>query len=240
MSWTEADMREACLEVRRIKGIRRAARKFNIPYPTLRGRLSGRLPHAVAHQDQQRLSMVQEDELADWILFQASLGNGPTHTQIKDLAQRITIERGDGLKIGNRWIRQFLNRHPVLKTQKPRRVDSARLKCAIDEVIRPWFDYLRIPAVQKIPSQFRYNIDEAGLAKGIGSNGYVVGCAKRRAMTQKKPDSRTWITFMECISATGEFLQPLVIYKGASVQQQWFPKEIGAYKGWYFTATKKG
>ena len=100
MSWTETDMREACLEVRRIGGIRRAARKFHIPYPTLRGRLSGRLPHAVAHQDQQRLSMAQEDELADWILFQASLGNAPTYAQIKDLAQRIAIERDDEIKIG--------------------------------------------------------------------------------------------------------------------------------------------
>ena len=150
--------------------------------------------------------MLQEDELADWILFQASLGSAPTHAQIKDLAQRIAIERGDDFKIGKRWTRHFLNRHPVLKTQKPRRVDSARLKCATEEVIRPWFNYLRIPAVYKIPPQFRYNVDEAGLAEGIGSNGYVVGYAKRRAMTQKKPDSRTWITFIKYISATGEFL----------------------------------
>ena len=45
---------------------------------------------------------------------------------------------------------------------------------------------------------------------------------------------------MECISATGIHLLPLVIYKGTNVQQQWFPKEMGAYKGWYFTAIKKG
>ena len=83
-------------------------------------------------------------------------------------------------------------------------------------------------------------MDEAGLVEGMGSNGYVVGCAKRRAMTQKKPVSRTWIIFMECVSATGVSLLPVVIYKGANVQQQWFPKEMGAYKGWYFTVTKKG
>ena len=44
--------------------------------------------------------MAQEDELADWILFQASLGNAPTYAQIKDLAQRIAIERDDEIKIG--------------------------------------------------------------------------------------------------------------------------------------------
>jgi len=95
--------------------------------------------------------MLLEDELADWVLFRASLGAAPTHSQIRELAQRISIERGDGLKIGKRWARYFINRHPVLKTQKLRRIDAARLKYATDAVIRSWFNYLRIPAVQAIP-----------------------------------------------------------------------------------------
>ena len=102
MPWTETDMREACKKVHDGGGVRAAADEFKIPYSTLRSRLRGQLPHAVAHQDQQCLSMVQEDELADWVLFQASLGAAPTHSQIRELAQRISIERGDGTKIGKR------------------------------------------------------------------------------------------------------------------------------------------
>jgi hypothetical protein len=45
---------------------------------------------------------------------------------------------------------------------------------------------------------------------------------------------------MECISALGKLLPPLVIFKGFSVQQQWFPIAIEDYSGWKFTATKKG
>ncbi|KZL64097.1 transposase [Colletotrichum tofieldiae] len=30
---------------------------------------------------------------------------------------------------------------------------------------------------------------------------------------------------------------PLVIYKGKTVQQQWFPLDLGPYDGWQFTAT---
>jgi len=148
-------MRVACDEVRKRGRLKRVATKYHIPPSTLRGRLKGRLPHVVAHQDTQRLSMVQEDDLATWVLFQASIGEPPTHTQIKDLAQRICYERGDNDQVGKRWVRSFLARHPVLKTQRPRRIDAARLKCATEEVIRPWFDYLRIPVVKAIPPQFR-------------------------------------------------------------------------------------
>ena len=35
---------------------------------------------------------------------------------------------------------------------------------------------------------------------------------------KKKLDSRTWISFIEYILATGVFLNPVVIYKGKSIQ----------------------
>ena len=191
MPWAKADMRAACADVANGVSVRKAAFDNEVPYSTLRGRLRGQLPHAVAHQDQQRLSMALEDDLADWVLFQASIGAAPTHSQIKGLAQRIFIKRGEGSKIGKRWIRHFLNRHPVLKTQRPRRVGTARLKCATEDIIRPWFNYLGIPSVHTIPPQYRWNVNKAGLQEGIGSNGYVVGSSERRAIAQKKPDSRT-------------------------------------------------
>jgi len=78
MKWTEIDMRTVCDEVRCGSRLHRTAKKYGIPPSTLRGRLDGHLPHLVAYQDAQRLSMVQEDELADWVLFQASIREAPT------------------------------------------------------------------------------------------------------------------------------------------------------------------
>ena len=83
-------------------------------------------------------------------------------------------------------------------------------------------------------------MDEAGLMEGMGSNGYAVGSSERRSVGKKKPDSRTWISFIECISATGVHLDPAVIYKGKNVQQQWFPKALSPYKGWHFAPSNKG
>jgi hypothetical protein len=87
----------------------------------------------------------------------------------------------------------------------------------------------------------RWNIDESGIMEGIGVNGLVVGSSERRSIQKKQPGSRAWTSFIECISATGKALLPLVIFKGKSVQQQWFPTdsiELNTYKGWEVTATE--
>ena len=65
----------------------------------------------------------------------------------------------------------------------------------------------------------RYNMDEAGLLEGAGSNGLVLGGTKKRSFRKKQPGSRAWTSFIECISAQGHALPPLVIFKGKTVQQ---------------------
>jgi 4-hydroxybenzoate polyprenyltransferase len=83
-------------------------------------------------------------------------------------------------------------------------------------------------------------MDESGLLEGQGSNGLVLGSREKVAVRRKQPGSRAWTSFVECISATGKALPPLVIFKGESVQQQWFPKDLRPYASWEFTATQKG
>jgi 4-hydroxybenzoate polyprenyltransferase len=80
-------------------------------------------------------------------------------------------------------------------------------------------------------------MDESGIMEGYGANGLVVGSSERRSIQKKQPGSRAWTSFIECISATGKALLPLVIFKGKSVQQQWYPQDLSPYKGWEFTAT---
>lgn len=45
---------------------------------------------------------------------------------------------------------------------------------------------------------------------------------------------------MEYVSTTGRSLVPLIIFKGLSMQQQWFPIALKDHEGWQFMATKKG
>jgi 4-hydroxybenzoate polyprenyltransferase len=81
-------------------------------------------------------------------------------------------------------------------------------------------------------------MDESGIMEGYGANGLVVGSAEKRSIQKKQPGSRAWTSFIECVSASGRALTPLVIFKGKTVQQQWFPIDLTPYEGWQFTATE--
>jgi hypothetical protein len=76
--------------------------------------------------------------------------------------------------------------------------------------------------------------------EGMGDNGLVVGSIHKRFIQKKHPGSKAWTSFIECISATGQSLHPLVIFKGKSVQQQWFETKLHEFKGWQFTAIENG
>ncbi|TIC95880.1 Tigger transposable element-derived protein 2 [Colletotrichum higginsianum] len=83
-------------------------------------------------------------------------------------------------------------------------------------------------------------MDETGILEGQGSNGLVLGMSETKSVRKKQPGSRAWVSIIECISALGHALDPLIIYKGKTVQQQWFPLDLGPYEGWQFTATENG
>lgn len=107
-------------------------------------------------------------------------------------------------------------------------------------IIKDFFQFQYLPDVKDIPGEHRYNMDETGILEGRGSNGLVLGHAEKKAIMKKQPGSRCWTTIIECISATGQILPPLVIFKGLTVQQQWFPDEIEFLASWVFKATEKG
>jgi hypothetical protein len=81
-------------------------------------------------------------------------------------------------------------------------------------------------------------MDKAGIIEGLGVNGLIVGSSEKHSVQKKQPGSRAWTSFIECISTIERALTPLVIFKGKSVQQQWFPLDLTPYKGWQFTSTK--
>jgi hypothetical protein len=94
-----------------------------------------------------------------------------------------------------------------------------RVNSAITEIIKPWFQKLEIPAIKIIKPENRWNIDKAGIMESERENGLVVGSTQKYFIQKKQPGGKTWTLFIKCISALGNTLKPLVIYKGKLVQQ---------------------
>lgn len=242
MAYTEEDLKDALAKYHRGGcSIRSISQEFGIPRSTLHDHLSGTQNHTTAAEPQQTLSRVQEDHLTRWVLTQVALGVPPTHGQIREFASRVLQAQGaTRTTVGKGWMTRFLRRNPVLRTQRARKIDSVRINGATDSIIRSWWPRLNIPAVKDIPPAHRYNFDEFGLMEGQGTNGLVVGSSRTRAVQRKVPGSRAWTSFLECISATGVSLPPAVIFKGKTLQQQWFPIDKSELKTWKFTSTDKG
>jgi 4-hydroxybenzoate polyprenyltransferase len=238
--YTEYDVLQAINAVKNGKSERCASIEWGIPRSTLKHRIHNPNTHQEAASHLQRLPPVLEDRFTHWILTQETLGFSVTHAQVRLFGNRLCALQGDPLPLGKRWVQRFFKRNPVLNTKKQYSIDSIRVNNATSDVIRPWFQKLQIPAIKAILPENRWNMDEAGIMEGLGINGLVIGHANRRFVQRKQPGSRNWTSFIECISATGRKTTSLVIYKGKSVQQQWFPADISLFKDWQFTATENG
>jgi hypothetical protein len=229
--YSEEDMQNALKLVKDGLSIRKSAAENGIPYPTLRKRVKSSTTRREAFAPYQRISQGQEEALSTWICTQATLGFPMTHQEIKKLAQRLSDIRGNTSRVGKRWVSRFLARNACIATQRAKRVDAVRLNNATKETIESFFKRLQDPIIKSIKPRHRYNKDEMGLIEGQGQNGLVMGCAEYKAVVRKQPKSRTWTSFIECISARGRALPSLVIFKGKSVQTQWFPRKMKPFEG---------
>ena len=162
--YTENDVQNALVDIRNGVAVRRAATVHGVPRNTLQGRLDGAQSCREAHEDEQRLSTVQEQNLERWILQQEALGYAPTHAQVRAIANGILRQQGDDKLLGKKWSGHFIDRHPAVKTKLGRRTDWERVNAATPANIRKLFKLY--DTVSWIPPRRRYNADENGIMEG--------------------------------------------------------------------------
>jgi len=237
-NYVEADVSAAIDAVLEGTGLRAAARLHGVPRQTLADRILGRQTNIEANQPNQRLSPALEKRLVEFILKQELIGYALTHAQIKSLAQNILKSGGDSRPLGRHWMDGFFRRNPELKTKKGIRIEYKRVDGASPENIDIFFK--RLAEVSWIKPCNTYNADETGIMEGMGVNGLVVGSSEMnpKGSYVKGSQKRTWTSIIECISATGKALTPLVIFKSATIQEPWFARDFG--EPWAFTNSENG
>ena len=242
--WSEEDLQQALLSIRNGQSVRKAGRQFNIPETTLRSRVKGALSISQNAVDRQLLSPCQETWLAHWIFIQDKLGQAPTHHQVCLVAGVLLQQAGSNQRPGRSWVSNFFKRNPCIGTKEGKRIDLQRIKAVTPDRIQALFDVLAGPLLQDIRPSQRYNVDETGLAEGVGTNGKHIGYVGEGASRWTYVKGRTdgaWVTAIECISAGGDVLPPAVIYTGENLQAQWFDDDLDdSFKSWRFTATPTG
>jgi hypothetical protein len=106
--------------------VRAASNAWGVPRSTLRGRVAGAQSHAIAHQQQQRLTPEQEEFLVNWILDEHLLAQPPTYSRMREMAARILHMNGDDAPLGHLWVSHFLQRNPRVHSIVGRSIEAAR------------------------------------------------------------------------------------------------------------------
>jgi hypothetical protein len=60
-------------------------------------------------------------------------------------------------------------------------------------------------------------MDETGIALGVCHNQYVISKASTNSSYVKSPKNREWVSIIETISATGNLIRPVVLFKGLAL-----------------------
>jgi hypothetical protein len=198
--------------------------------------------------NQQYLTPREEQALAEYVLRLADNGYPLPVKFLRSLALIIVRQRSSvfqttvpSLKIpppGKSWPQGFYRRHPQLKARRLRAIDWKRDDRQIEDKVRHWFAIIgRELADPAILPENVYNMDETGvLLSVLNSLKVLVGrddLRKHRGTTVK----RTLVTAIECISADGRSLHPLIIWPAATHRSSW---TTHATPGWHYACSKTG
>jgi hypothetical protein len=214
----------------------------NVPISTLVHRSNGRRSREDLAQSQQYLTREEEKALVKFLLLMSSLGQPVRIKFMRSLALSIVRQRSpEGRLIkppGKNWPRAFEKRHPELQARKVKSIDWKRHENNIYDKIVEWFDVigqvLEDPAV--LPENV-YNMDETGVMLSmLGSVKVLVGKDDLRNY-RGAGARRTMVTAVECVSADGRALLPLIIWPAATHRGNWttYPTP-----GWHYAHSEKG
>ena len=243
--WADECMINAVKSVENGKGLREAARLYNVPVETLRRRVTGAVDIVCRPGPPTVLTEDEEQRLAVYIAEMGQMGFCLGKEDVLRLAYRIVDKSGrkhpftDGVA-GRAWFDGFMKRHPKLTIRTPQPLSYNRAMCANKETVSDFFAklggvYGRLNLLSK-PMQI-FNIDETGVSV-VHKPGKVVAEVGRRVWSITSAERGKNHTVVTCISASGFVLPPCLIYPRKRVVPENF--RDGAIPGTLFKNTENG
>jgi hypothetical protein len=229
-------------------------------YATLSG-LSGVPESTLWHRDhsrpsiqqkgakQQYLTIQEEKALVNYVLRMSRNGYPLPVKFVRTLAlvivrQRVSIfqtpttEDDDIRPPGKNWPQAFYKRHPELKAMRIKALDWDRHDHHIYEKVVEWFAVIgKELANPLILAENIYNMDKTGVLLSVLNSLKVLVSKNELRNYRGAGVKRTLITAIECVSADGRYLHPLIIWPAATHRSTW---TIHPTPGWYFGHSETG
>jgi hypothetical protein len=139
---------------------------------------------------------------------------------------------------GKNWAQGFEKRYPALKSRRVKAIDWKRHENNIYDKITYWFEVIRKvlqdPAI--LPENV-YNMDETGVMLCLLNSVKVLVGKDDPRDYRGAGVKRTIVTAIECISASGRSLLPMIIWPATTYRSNWttFPTP-----GWHYACSESG
>ena len=144
----------------------------------------------------------------------------------------------DKAKVGAKWIQRLYTRHPEIHTKRGTKLPSDRARRANSQTIEEFYKSLKeLVVAKKITPHHMYNMDESGITNGLGVRGKVIGSLRTSRTHVEQHGGRVWTSSIHAIGATGTSTTTFIIFKGKTMQAQWFPCE---FPNWHFHCLNNG
>jgi hypothetical protein len=220
----------------------------NVPPSTLWHRANGRPSKEDKAASQQYLTPPEEDALADYVLRMARNGYPLPVKFLRSLAWLIVRQRSSIFQLpptddeipppGHSWYQGFLKRHHEVKARRAKALDWKRHDHHIYDKVVEWFQVIG-PELQHrdVDPANVYNMDETGVMLSVLNSLKVLVDRDDLRKSRGTCGNRTMITAVECISADGRCLNPLIIWPAATHRSTWTTHPT---PGWHFACSKSG
>lgn len=229
-TYNEQDLLEALREVKDKKcSIRGSAKKFNIPFDTLR-RYVINPPTKLGSGRCTYLTAIEEECLVRAMQYTAACGYPFDRADLITMVESYLLYSGKTSVFpkgtpGPDWVRNFEKRwSKELGKRKPEILTKSRANSLVTDVIDEFYaTYENILIENNLLDQPHriFNVDETGLATNPISCKVYVEKRSRNSYMECPTGGKAMYTVLFCVSATGQYMAPLVVYKGKNLYDTW-------------------
>jgi len=231
-----------------MKTFREAKKVYKVPCSVIHSRIKGRKCNInkVGGGRPPDLPSDVEANLAKCLAARSEMGYPCDKEELKNLVQDYVVAgnlqtRFQNGRPGDDWYYGFMCRNPSLSLKKPEHLQKSRKSARDPYVVYNFFD-----ALEEVYQQFGINSCCGGLIFNADESGFCSDPSRLKAIGLKGKalsrvsggSGRESTTVLACVSAAGDILPPLIVFKGAAVQPRWISD--GAYPDTMYAATSNG
>lgn len=195
----------------------------------------GRQTRRQRAERQQLLTPQQEKALVDHLL---RLHRNGYPARVKHLRTFAGILMNNGQVPAKDWPQAFYKRHPELKAASMKAIDWQRHEKNIRTKVEHWSEVIgKQLSEREIMQENVYNMDETGVLLSDLNTVKVLVSRSDARKSRGVGLRRTMITAVECISADGRCLDPLIIWPGKALRATWVSHDT---PGWHYACSETG